>query len=315
MAPWAEVMLAIAWARMMPGLKSAPISGMVPAATQIDAQAEIDDAARAQEQRRPFGRDARAVGGEKEIGGEKLAMAGAKLAQARRTHFLSRLDQELGVEAEPAARAQHGGERAHIDAVLPLVVGGAATIEAFASLLEPPGRELVDPLSLQATNDVAMPVSQYRGRRTLFLPFGEEQRPSTRGVGEEAAVEPQQLQAWPHLPFEIRHERLGALRVLTLGRNGDAASEIADEAAIVEIRLGGGNSGIAAHWRTSGCAVRDLPHPAPGRQSLSWRERDGPWCAGSRTADRSPGSSPPRRARLRRWTSRCHGRASALRGG
>src|SRR5215472_15844008 len=132
---------------------------MVPAATQIDAQAEIDDAARAQEQRRPFGCDAWAVGSEKDIGGEEFAVGGAELAQSRRAHFLSRLDQELGIEAEPATRAQHGGERAQIDAVLALVVGGAAAIKALAAFLEPPGGEPVDPLPLEAADHIAMPVS------------------------------------------------------------------------------------------------------------------------------------------------------------
>src|SRR5215469_5415425 len=141
------------------GEKPAPISGMMSAAAQIDTKAEIDDAACAQEQRRPFGCHARPVGGEKEIGGEELAVGGAELAQTWRAHFLSRLDQELGIEAEPATSVQHGGERAQIDALLALVVGGAAAIKALAAFLEPPGGEPVDPLPLEAADHIAMPVS------------------------------------------------------------------------------------------------------------------------------------------------------------
>ena len=90
-------------------------------------------------------------------------------AQIRRADLLAGLDDEFGVEAEPAAaRLAHRRQRRHVDAVLALVVGGAAAIDAIADHRRPPRIEIVAPFPDHAVDDVAMPVHQ-NGRRPTRL--------------------------------------------------------------------------------------------------------------------------------------------------
>ena len=126
---------------------------------------DADAATAAQEQRRPIRRQPRPVGGHEQIGLERVAIEVADLAEIGRADLFAHLDDEFGIEAELAAAGlAHRAERGHVDAVLALVVGGAAAIEANARNRRAPGIAAVAPLALHAVDDVAMAVDQH-GRR------------------------------------------------------------------------------------------------------------------------------------------------------
>src|SRR5918994_239423 len=106
---------------------------MVSALAQIDIEMDAVAAAAAEEDGRPIGRKPRPVGGQEQIGLQFLAVSLAHLPQVGRADLLAGLDDEFGVEAELAAAGlTHGTQGREIDAVLALVVGGAATVDALA---------------------------------------------------------------------------------------------------------------------------------------------------------------------------------------
>src|SRR5258708_35147205 len=108
-------------------------------------------AAAAEEDGRPIGRKPRPVGGQEQIRLQLLAMGFAHLPQVRRTDLLAGLDDEFGVEAELAAAGlAHGTQGREIDAVLALVVGGAAALDALAFGRGFSGVEIVAPFTLRA---------------------------------------------------------------------------------------------------------------------------------------------------------------------
>ena len=70
---------------------------------------------------------------EQQAGGlEFLAQGFANLAQIGRPDFFAGLNNEFGIEAEPAAaRLANRPQRRPIDAVLPFIVGSAAAVDAI----------------------------------------------------------------------------------------------------------------------------------------------------------------------------------------
>src|SRR5262249_43167689 len=98
------------------GEKAAPVARMVAALAQVDDEIDRVAAARAKEQRRPVGRDARPIRGDQEIGLEKpVLMRLAQLAQPDGADFFAHLDQELDVEAEPPALAKDSRKASDVD--------------------------------------------------------------------------------------------------------------------------------------------------------------------------------------------------------
>jgi hypothetical protein len=91
----------------------------------------------------------------------------AKLAQSGGAHFLSHVDQDLGVEAEAPALGDDRRERGDVDAVLSLVVGRAAAVDARA---------------LDAQPQPSIPMCQ-----RIELPEEPSSRPSTIGAVEGIA--------------------------------------------------------------------------------------------------------------------------------
>ena len=105
---------------------------MVAALPQVHDEIHVQRAARAEEDRRPPGREPRAVGSDEDVGRELVAVPLAHLAQAGRADLLAGLDQHLEVEAEPAARRDRRVDRGEVDRVLALVVRGAPAVEPLA---------------------------------------------------------------------------------------------------------------------------------------------------------------------------------------
>ena len=103
-------------------------------------QLEVDGAARTQEHGGLLCVQARAIGRQEQVGSEFILQRCADFVQAGRADFFAHLEQDLGVEAEPAAaHRQHAGQSREVDAVLALVVGCAPAIPAFTVDLQRPG--------------------------------------------------------------------------------------------------------------------------------------------------------------------------------
>src|SRR5260221_3574510 len=98
---------------------------MMRALAQVHIEVDPQSATAAEEYGGAIGGKPRPVGGEKQIGLEFIAQRLADLVQVGRADLLAGLDDEFGVEAEPAAaRPAHRTKRGQIDAVLPLIVRG-----------------------------------------------------------------------------------------------------------------------------------------------------------------------------------------------
>ena len=145
------------------GEQAAPIAGMIAAFAQIDVEMDSHAATAAEEDGGSIRRKPRAVGSEQQVGLKFLMQRLADLRQIRRADLLAGLDDELGIEAELAAAGlADGTQRRHIDAVLSLVVGGAAAIDAIAFGRGLPRIEIVAPFADHAAHDIAMAVGEHR---------------------------------------------------------------------------------------------------------------------------------------------------------
>src|SRR5205807_516662 len=82
------------------------------------------------------------------IGLQFIAKRRANLVEIRGADLLAHLDQEFGVKAEPpATRRTDRAQRRQVDAVLPLVVSGAAAVDAIFAPRERPWIKLAPPLA------------------------------------------------------------------------------------------------------------------------------------------------------------------------
>src|SRR4029450_1556049 len=107
--------------------------GMMGALAQINDKLDRMPAARPEKQRRPIGGGARAVGGDQHIRSQEAVLVRqAKLAQSGGAHFLPHFDKDLRVETESAALGDHRRERGDGGAVLSLIVGSPAPVDALA---------------------------------------------------------------------------------------------------------------------------------------------------------------------------------------
>ena len=169
--------------------QAAPVAGMVARGARVDTQIEVHAAARAQEQGGPLGRNAGTVGGQEQIGAQRVAVLLADLAQAGGAHFLAHLHQQLEGIAQPAlAHCQHLLQCRQIDAVLALVVGRAAAIPAVTVHHHLPGLQAGAPLGGVAAHHVAMAVAEHGKRRVGLGAFGKQEgRATGHGVGPDLA--------------------------------------------------------------------------------------------------------------------------------
>ena len=159
---------------------------MVGALAQIDHEVDRVAAARPEKQRRPVGRDPRAVRGDQQIRAQEFMLVlGAKLAQPGGAHFLSHLDQNLYVEAEAAALGDDRRERADVDAVLALVIGRTAAVDARALDGQHPGRKARPPQIVEAADGIAVAVDQNGDRGAVLHALGHQEW-RTRWVVENA---------------------------------------------------------------------------------------------------------------------------------
>src|SRR5947199_7392128 len=108
---------------------------MVRTVAQIEVKMKPQTAAAAEKYRRAIGRQTRPVGGQKQVGSQFTAQRLANLPQIRGADLLAHFDDEFCIEAEPAAPGLlHRAQGRQIDAVLPLIVGGAAPVNPTVKL-------------------------------------------------------------------------------------------------------------------------------------------------------------------------------------
>ena len=273
------------------GEKPAPIARMVAAFTRIHREVDRERAAAAEKDRRPVGREPWPVRADQHVGAQQAGVLGAEFAQARRAHFLAHLDQPFGVEAEAPACRHHRRHRGEIDRVLALVVRRAAAVIAAVTLGQRPRRKTVLPRIVEAADRVAVAIAEH-GRQALALDaLGIEERPFGLRVREHAARKAHRLERGAHLGFDVAREVGGAVGVLTLGRDRDAARKVRLEGAGVEIRLRARNRILTAHdTRPNVSILPRSPRPArltqPARRPSRRECRQEPQ-ARSRSADRA----------------------------
>src|SRR5262249_49476670 len=151
------------------------------------------------------------------------------------------LDDELGVEAEPAAALRvDGGERGHVEAVLALVVGGTAPVEPIAIARRDPRPCALGPQVFKPQDDVAVTIAQHRRQVWILVAAREPDGALTwERIGEDLGVKAETGEGRHHLPLEIG-VKLGQTvgQLLALGLHGHAPGKISFERAIVDIGAG-----------------------------------------------------------------------------
>src|SRR5687767_7705672 len=131
--------------------------------------------------------------------------------------------------------------------MLALVIGGAAAIEAIAFAVQLPRRTSVSPALLLAANYIAMGIGEHDRRALLLMaPRDQERTAGCDRIVENAALVADRRQRRRKLVFEIAAEIGAPLRVLTFGRNGNAARKIGRERATIEIGSGASDRRVAA---------------------------------------------------------------------
>ena len=142
----------------------------------------------------------------------------ADLRQIRRADLLAGLDDEFCIEAELAAPdIANRAQRRHVDAVLALVVGGAAAIDAIALDRGLPWIEIVAPFADHAAHDIAMTVGQEGWQRGVLTIVRQQiGAPAGRGF-DQPGREIQRSECRLQILHEIGAQRRAARGILTLG--------------------------------------------------------------------------------------------------
>src|SRR5262249_30756954 len=103
----------------------------------------------------------RSIRSDQHIGLQFVTERQTNLVQIGRADLLRHLHDEFRVETEfAAARIPNRAKSGEVDAMLTLVVSGAAAVDAIAYHCRPPGIEPIAPLADHAVDDVAMAVHQ-----------------------------------------------------------------------------------------------------------------------------------------------------------
>ena len=209
---------------------------MVSALAQIDIEMDAVAAAAAEEDGRPVGRKPRPVGCQEQIGLQLLAMGFADLPQVGRADLLAGLDDEFGVEAELAAAGlAHGTQCREIDAVLALVVGGAAAIDALAFGRGFPGIEIVAPFAFHAVDDIAMAIGEHGRQRGILAIIRQQIRTLAARRFDQAGGEIERGEGGLQVVDEIGAQRLAAAGILAFGPIADPAVEFGEKRAGIQM--------------------------------------------------------------------------------
>ena len=217
-----------------------------------------------------------------------IAQRFADLAQIRRADLLAGLDDEFGIEAElAAARLANRTQRRQIDAVLALVVGGAAAIDALAFGGRLPRIEIVAPFAGHAVDDVAMAVGEHgrAARHPRDSPPADKGpcRSAIRSIGSRnrAAKMPAAVL------YEIGAQAQSPAGVLAFGLIGDPAVEFVEKFAGMKMlarlrnRVGSRRHDFfLSHGRKSSVppTYRDIRPAGSGTTQAEWALLNQPEC-------------------------------------
>ena len=229
------------------GQQAAPIPGVVRAFSQIHEQVDQVSAARTEINCRLPRRYPRAVRGDQDIRLEQAVLVlVTKVVQPGRADLLSHLNQKFRVEAELPALANHRRKRGDIDAVLSFVVCGPAAVETIALGGECPRRESGSPALVHAANGIAMAVDQNGWNIRALHAIGQKNWRPPR-IFKNTGCKSQRFQRGHDLVVEVTAQFGLAFRFLAGARDCDAAFEIGEKFAAVEIGVRASDGGGAAH--------------------------------------------------------------------
>ena len=222
---------------------------MVGAVARIKHQLELQRATRAEEERRAGRRQARAIRGQEQVRLQIIGVIAAGLVETGRAHFLAHFENHFQVAAQLApCRLDGGGQRAQVDAVLALVVGGTATVPAIAIRAQLPGRTVLLPAAFLAVDHIAVAIHEHRHRVIRFDAACQQQRRCAfHRIGNLLRLEAQCGQRRCDLFAQVGGQFIGTRGVLAFGRQRDAALQVTLETARIEIFGGQANGGAAGH--------------------------------------------------------------------
>src|SRR5262249_17242756 len=254
------------------GEQPAPIAGVVCTFPQIHDQVDQVSTARTEVNRRPPRRYPRAVGGNQHVGLEQTGLVlVAELRKPRGADLLSHFNQKFRVEAELPALGDHRRKRANVDAVLSFIVCGSTAVEAVALDSERPGREPGSPALVHAANGIAMAVDQNGWNIRPLHAIGEKDWGALR-IFKNAGFKSQRLERGRDLLIEVTAQFKLAFGLLAGARDRDAALEIGDKFAAVEIGVRASDGGGAAHTDGSWPISKEKSLGVHGaRRSATWR--------------------------------------------
>ena len=117
-------------------------------------------------------------------------VASQNSAQAGRADLLAHLDQELGVEAEPAARLRARSASAAILIVCWPLLSAVPRPYIAVAARSAPRRRPSSPLLLEAADHVAVAVAEHRRQAPVLAALGEQQRAARTGFGTISLSKP-----------------------------------------------------------------------------------------------------------------------------
>src|SRR5207253_9599805 len=131
----------------------------------------------------------------------------------------------------------HALQRREIDAVLPLVVGGAASVPSTVRYRHIPGRATFAPLLIVAGHYVAVPIDEHGGQRRVLQALRKEhRRRAIDRIRPDRDPKPEPLDTGGDFIANIREQRARALGKLALGAKPDPALQVGEKLAAIEPR-------------------------------------------------------------------------------
>ena len=183
--------------------------------------------------RRQVGTQLRPVGGNQHVRLEKRLALRKQLIEARRADFLAHFQDELAIETQGAALGENGAQRSDVDAMLALIVGGAAPINPVAFHHETEWVQAFAPLLGLGTNDIAVTVDQHGFEGGVLDALGEEEGDiRIRRIFQNPAFETEARQLRRDFLIEIAQQRAAIRRLLAFGLESDHAAELLQKAAL-----------------------------------------------------------------------------------
>ena len=122
-------------------------------------------------------------------------------------------------------------ERRHVDAVLPLIVGGTTPVDTIIDRCRPPRIQIVAPFSRHAVDDIAVSVHEKGRNRGALTIFREKVRVLSRRRFDQSCREIELRECRLEFFFEIGAQRTAPVGILAFGLIADPAIEFGEKLA------------------------------------------------------------------------------------